>query len=168
MVRSVNSIKNASFFPVFTPSVVAVVVVKLAADDVVAQTLNLLPVRVKPLHSSRETSAAGQVQVFQRGAILEQARQRLQPDGCVAKVEFPERNKDAEVEYRDKRYMLVFSSWVAISNKVHCTYIDAGRHAAVLPASRPAGRPSFINHQFIIHLSSVITTVVSVLLEFDS
>lgn len=60
---------HLSFFPfvvslVFAPLIVAVIVVKLAADDVVAQILDLLPVRVKSLHSSRETSAAREVEVF--------------------------------------------------------------------------------------------------------
>ena len=71
------------------PSIVAVVVVELAADDVIAQILHLLPVRVKSLHSSRETSTAGQVEVLQRGAVLEQTCERLESDGCVAKIQFP-------------------------------------------------------------------------------
>ena len=84
LIANSASIENASFFPSFLflssfpqSSIVAVIVVKLAADDVVAQILNLLPVRVKSLHSSRETSTAGQVQVLQRGAILEQACERF-------------------------------------------------------------------------------------------
>ena len=61
------SVSNASFVPrrllraPSASSIVAVVVVKLAANDVIAQILHLLPVRVKSLHSSRETSTAGQV-----------------------------------------------------------------------------------------------------------
>ena len=55
-----TAVENASLLS-FAPSIVAVIIVKLAPDDVVAQILNFFPVRVKSLHTPRETSTAGQV-----------------------------------------------------------------------------------------------------------